>query len=1467
MSNFPDESRPSDLAQRGQVSRLARDPVATAQQHLKVVARLRRSDAERKTLAKRLAEAEKRGRRLQAVEAEARKRREEAEALARQLRAAREEAARLKADLVRVRGSRAMKIGKRVLAPARLVRRAMQQDPPDRTVPGAGVPLVQRDREPPAPDASEGNSVDALLEALQSAPEPARLHRALNALWFEEGEIERPAALLQKHEALLEGASAKLRVLAEQVRAAADLRSHGYAVPPRAQGEAFRPEPGRVLYCVHSTPAYGTNGYAIRTAGVAKGLRANGVDVVVVARAGFPWDSGHKGAARRTVVQREGIEYVHHPGTPLSEATTLEAIDEAADAFLREARRQRPEVIQAASNYLTALPALLTARRLGVPFVYEVRGIWELSVASERPGWERSERFRLQADLEDLVLRSADRVLAITQQVAEHLIERGVEARRIDVLPNAVDVREQLPLPRDDAYAEKLGLDASKPWIGFAGSMVAYEGLDVLLRATAVLKDRGLDFQVVLAGGGKQEQELKALRDELELGGLVKFLGRRPHDEMPRLLSLIDIVPCPRLDERVTRLVSPLKPLEAFANGKAVVLSDVPPHRDLAGAQQERALLCEPGSVESLADALERLLRDTELRAELGRQGRLWVTRERQWSAVCRAAVSAHRSARRRAAAPGPALSQIRVGLIADEFTTKTISGSVQTVALQRDAWRAQIEGLDLVLVESAWSGNGGEWHRGVGHYSAEEHADIRSLLEECRRLGIPTAFWNKEDPVHTARFLPTAVLCDYVFTVDADLIAHYRRNAPSTLRAVVAIPFYAQPRIHRPIAGGADRDSIAYAGTYYGDRYPERTKSLDPLLNAAQEVGLAIYDRQATLEDSPYRFPEAFHDALRGGLPYDEVLETYRSHIAHLNVNSVPRSPTMFSRRVVEVAASGGVVISGPSRALSELFPESFPAGLTQDQAAGYMHLWATDPEERRREAWRQMRAVLRAHLADDALAIILRTAGIPASRRPRASYGVDVSALDPERLLSQSVLPQAVVGVSDPRTRAELEARGIDVYEDWQDAERVPEWIAVSVQLTSRTAFEDLLLATEFGHWERIIAVEGGLPGTRALAAVGSGAEGGAVASLQRADVLLGARAPDEQATVRLAVPILEAPAAEDGSKATLEVTQPARLLVAGHDLKFIEPAFAALEEHGFVIEVDHWQSHSSHDEDRSRQALERADVILAEWALGNAVWYAEHRRPSQRLVVRAHMQELRRPYLARAAARGVDEAVFVSEVVRRAAILAHGVKEERSRVVPNMVRTAELALPKHDRASRRIGFVGLVPQMKRLDRALDVLERVLKHDPTYSLVVRGKAPSEFPWMQQRPDELAYYEAQYERAATIAALHPGSIEFEPHGDDMAEWYRSVGTVLSVSDFESFHYTVADGAASGAHPVVLAWGGADLLYPDSWLHATTADAAAAVLEPWDASAAASAATFVEREYGMEAVAARLARVLHGEPR
>ena len=1387
------------------------------------------------------------------------------------LEAYRRETRRLKGDLERVRGSRSMRIGRAITGPVSLFR--PKQDPPataagdassdvlpapgGRTEADAGSPAVS------SPPTSESPSVapqpwqltfEQLEQQLAQNPTGNVLNALLNRAWFHRGEITGCEALIAEHPELVARFPPKGSELVGRVRGEARLRDGRVVVPPRAHRPAYRVESGRVMYCVHSTPVFDSNGYSTRTRGLVDGLRENDVDVSVVGRLGYPWDVHPKEAPRermRSVVELGGAEYTHQPGADLNRDPLDEYILKAADAYTREARIRRPARIHAASNFRHALPALIAARRLGIPFVYEVRGLWELTEAVSKEGWEGSERFALQVEYETLVATEADQVLAITTQVRDELVSRGVPAGNISLAPNAVNELEFVPLPPDQEYAASIGVSLDRPVIGFAGSLVAYEGLDILLRAVRMIRDRDIAAQVVIAGSGAADGELKVLAEELRLQDDVTFLGRVPAQDIPRLLSVMDVMPCPRLSTRVTAMVSPLKPLEALSSGKAVILSDVTPQADLVPADSGRGFLVPAGDVAALAEQLEKILVDPDIGRAAARAGRMWVTENRTWTVLARDIRSAHERADRAwddalEDVPHRPLESIRVGLIADEFTTATLASRIQVVPIPRtDPAQAITANLDAIFIESAWEGNEGDWFHGVGYYDDEEFASLRRLLWAARQKGVPTIFWNKEDPVHVNRFLRAAVRCDHVFTTDAGLLDRYLASGSAVVRTASALPFWADLSIHNPVQHptALGEPSIMYAGTYYGDRYAGRSKQLASLLRSAVPDGLTIYDRQHNDPDSPYRFPAEFARYVQGALPYSEILDAYRTHLVNLNVNSVTDSPTMFSRRVVEVAASGGVVLSGPGRGITETFGGALPATSDPSYQRAYLRQWNSDAMARLAEAWFQLRVVARSHTSETALAILFRTVGIPVDGMQDLAYVAhlpDGTAATVEAVLQQSVRPAALaVPVSDVQRIAEAVAPiPVVGYGEEHEAARVHQAQAVISfdRTTSRTSAEDLLTAHRFRGDARITARESTPEIDPRLLAVPSEvlddlpAAGPRLAEFELLD-------PQESAGPGLE--LLLAPERERTGLKSYPEDEPAPLhdrprtvLFAGHDLKFIAPYFDELRSQGHEVLVDQWEAHSAHDEEKSLELLSRADMVWCEWGLGNAVWYSRHVSAEQILVVRIHLQEVGLHYLRRLDLDAVDRFVFVGELIRRAGIEAHDLPEERSVVIPNFVRAEQLRRPKTDDARYTLGLVGIVPQRKRLDLAVDLIERLHSADPRYRLRVKGRRPEEIWWMERRPDEMAYYLEQYQRIQVInEQAGVEVVGFDPHGDDMVEWYQGIGTVISTSDFESFHLTLADGAASGSDAVSLAWAGSDLIYPSSMLFSTIDNMAAAVLD------------------------------------
>lgn len=339
--------------------------------------------------------------------------------------------------------------------------------------------------------------------------------------------------------------------------------------------------------------------------------------------------------------------------------------------------------------------------------------------------------------------------------------------------------------------------------------------------------------------------------------------------------------------------------------------------------------------------------------------------------------------------------------------------------------------------------------------------------------------------------------------------------------------------------------------------------------------------------------------------------------------------------------------------------------------------------------------------------------------------------------------------------------------------------------------------------------------------------------------------AAASAREFTVPRAAERLEAAFARSDRTPTT-VRQPARVLVASHDLKFAGELVDHLERHdGVRLTFDHWRSLHEHDAARSRELLADADVVLCEWAGPNVVWYAREKQPGQRLVVRLHMFELGGPWLPQIDTAALDAVVCVSDHYADLSAAALGVDRARVVVVPNTVDVADLDRPKHADARFHLALVGVVPVRKRLDRALDLVAALRTVDERFTLHVRGRLPNEYPWEWRKPVVRGHYEQQLARLGASQALC-GGVALEPFGADVGSWLRRMGWVLSPSTAESFHLAPVEGMASGAVPVLWDRPGVAGVFGERWTHASTAVAAHSVAavatdaERWAAEAAAA---------------------------
>lgn len=328
---------------------------------------------------------------------------------------------------------------------------------------------------------------------------------------------------------------------------------------------------------------------------------------------------------------------------------------------------------------------------------------------------------------------------------------------------------------------------------------------------------------------------------------------------------------------------------------------------------------------------------------------------------------------------------------------------------------------------------------------------------------------------------------------------------------------------------------------------------------------------------------------------------------------------------------------------------------------------------------------------------------------------------------------------------------------------------------------------------------------------------------------------------------------------SEAVLSVkSRPLRVGVAGHDLKFFSRLLDYLRSRpDMEIRVDHWAALKAHDEKRSCALADWADVVVCEWCGPNALWYARHKRPGQRLLVRLHRFELYAAWPRQLKIDAVDRVICVSPHYNALTRETTGWPAEKVVTVPNWVDDAQFDRDKLTGAEHHLGMIGIAPSRKRLDLALDVLEELRRDDPRFTLFVKSKLPWEYWWIWQKDEERAHYENVFRRVRRSRLLS-GGVVFDTYGRDVASWLRRVGFVLSTSDDESFHLAPAEGMASGAVPALLPWPGAETIYDTRWIHETpsamAASIAATVAEGrWEADRAL-ARSQVRAAYGLDEV-------------
>lgn len=389
-----------------------------------------------------------------------------------------------------------------------------------------------------------------------------------------------------------------------------------------------------VLMMLSSSLPLSPSGYGVRSHAIASHLSRHGVRLDIFTRPGYPLTSwtGPQPVQPCDIV--ENIAYNRLPLYPVGMGEFGEAYrEQAASLIATVARRCRANIIHAASDMENGLPAMLAAKRAGVKGIYEYRGMWHYSTAARNTWFPWTEPFRRRQRLELQTGRLADAVFAISEALKAELVAEGLAEDKITVLPNAVDVERFAPYPPDQELVEKYGL-RGRMVVGFIGSFTAYEGLESLMDAVLELNWRGFPVSLLLVGDGADT--LKRLKNLHQARGghpAIIFTGRVPFAEVKRYYSLIDIMPFPRIPAKVCQCVPPLKPLEAMAMEKAVLVSNVAALTEIV-RDGETGLVFESGNLPDLVEKLEALVTMPDLRHKLAQKGRAWVLAERDWARV-----------------------------------------------------------------------------------------------------------------------------------------------------------------------------------------------------------------------------------------------------------------------------------------------------------------------------------------------------------------------------------------------------------------------------------------------------------------------------------------------------------------------------------------------------------------------------------------------------------------------------------------------------------------------------------------------------------------------------------------------------------------------------------------------------------------------------------------------------------------
>jgi spore maturation protein CgeB len=288
---------------------------------------------------------------------------------------------------------------------------------------------------------------------------------------------------------------------------------------------------------------------------------------------------------------------------------------------------------------------------------------------------------------------------------------------------------------------------------------------------------------------------------------------------------------------------------------------------------------------------------------------------------------------------------RLKIALVSDYFTADCLSEECRVRTMSPANFKDILGNWkpDLVLVESAFHGVDGSWRYELAKQPAllrlTKPKAIFRLVDFARSLGIPTVFWNKDDGAFFDAFIDVAKSFDYIFTTDKECIDRYRQQVPAHVPVNTLIMPY-QPAFHNFSGFNFTRKEVCFTGSYYRRILNERRRFLDMVFDVCEHhsMRLNVFDRNhdRLSRHFEFRFPKKSQLRLHGKVAHRETAHIYKSHVVSLNVNSVTSSETMFSRRLVEILACGGIAVTNSSRSVDRHFRDFCHVVNTREEAEG---------------------------------------------------------------------------------------------------------------------------------------------------------------------------------------------------------------------------------------------------------------------------------------------------------------------------------------------------------------------------------------------------------------------------------------------------------------------------------------------------------------------------------------------------